>query len=120
MKATVRDFHSPDADVETYVPADKSDDALFIQMFVGPSDGDGEESFDLIVCTPKWLRREVRAHGPIIGRHYLVVDVLEIGPVLAFLRAQVDALAAPTWRELALKLGRIGKWEFEDYDGTTI
>ena len=41
MKATIRQFHSPDADLDTYVSADPADDALFIQMFVGPADGDG-------------------------------------------------------------------------------
>jgi hypothetical protein len=118
VKAAIRQFHSPDADLETYVSADPADDALFIQMLVGPVESDGEESFDLFVCTPQWLQREVRTHGPIIGRHHLVVDLLEIASVLDFLRAHVDALTAPTWHELALQLGRIGKWEFEDYRET--
>ncbi|HEY8728214.1 MAG TPA: Imm8 family immunity protein [Acidothermaceae bacterium] len=115
MKAALRQFHSPDADLETYVSADPADDALFIQMLVGPEDGDGEESFDLVACTPQWLQREARTHGPIVGRHYLVVDVFEIASVLDFLRAYIDALTAPTWRELVLQLGHLGKWEFEDY-----
>ena len=118
MKATIRGFHSPDADLETYLPADASDDAIFIQMLVGPSGGDGEESFDLVVCTPKWLQRAARTDGPIVGRHFVVVDVLDVASVLEFLRARVDSLSAPTWHELALQLGRIGKWEFQDYDET--
>jgi hypothetical protein len=27
----------------------------------------------------------------------------------------VESEEAPTWPELAIKIGRIGKWEFEDY-----
>jgi hypothetical protein len=27
----------------------------------------------------------------------------------------VESEEAPTWAELAAKVGRIGKWEFEDY-----
>lgn len=122
MKATVRQFHSPDADLDSYVSTDPADDALFIQMLVGPADGDGdgdgEESFDLIVCTPRWLAREASAHGPIVGRHHLVVDSLDIPIALEFLRTRVADATAPTWHELALQLGRIGKWEFEDYRET--
>jgi hypothetical protein len=118
VKATIRQFHSPDADLDSYVSVDPADDALFIQMLVGPADGDGEESFDLIVCTPRWLARQAITHGPVAGRHHLVVDALEIPVALDFLRARVAEATAPTWHELALQLGRIGKWEFEDYRET--
>lgn len=122
MKATIRQFHSPDADLDTYVSADPADDALLVQMLIGPADedrdSDSAESFDVLVCTPRWLAREASTHGPTVGRHHLVVDSLEIPIALEFLRARVAEATAPTWHELALQLGRIGKWEFEDYRET--
>ncbi|WP_433370475.1 Imm8 family immunity protein [Streptosporangium sp. CA-115845] len=34
-----------------------------------------------------------------------------------WLSDRIAVLEAPTWSELAEKIGRIGEWEFEDYDG---
>lgn len=38
-----------------------------------PREADGEESFDLLVCTPMWLAREVADAGPQVGRHRLII-----------------------------------------------
>lgn len=57
---------SVDVDVETYVPKDPANDAVWLRLMVGPLDGPGEESFDVLVRTPRWLHdvvaKEVR--GP--------------------------------------------------------
>jgi hypothetical protein len=71
MRAVVRRFHSPDADLDRYVPDDREDVGLLVQMLVGPAEKPGEESFDVVVCTPRWLDRWVREDGPLIGRHHL-------------------------------------------------
>ncbi len=84
-------------------------------MLVGPSDGPGEESFDVLVCTPGFLAREASQFGPRIGRHLLIVEAMDIANVKRFLEHQVSVLEAPSWSELASKIGQIGKWEFEEY-----
>lgn len=84
-------------------------------MLVGPVDGPGEESFDVLVCTPAWLARIASEEGPQIGRHRLILEYLDLRIAEAFLRRQVERLEAPTWNELAAKLSRLGYWEFEDY-----
>ena len=115
MKAVIRSQHSLDVDLAGYESADPADDGLWVRMIIGPSDGPGEESFDVLVCTPAWLARVVHEHGPQIGRHHLVVERWVADDVKDFLRSQVERLDEPTWHELALKIGRIGIWEFEDY-----
>jgi hypothetical protein len=115
MRAVVRAIDSSDVDLRAYRPADPEDDAVFITIYAGPADGPGEESFDVTVCTPKWLSRKARQSGPIIGRHLLIVEPLVIEDVERFLKEQVERLEAPDWRSLGEKLGRIGLWEFEDY-----
>lgn len=115
MKAVVRHFHSPDVDLESFVPADPTEVGVLIQMMVG-SDGDpGEDSFDVVVCTVSWLAREVRREGQLLGRHYLVVERFSVRDVEDFLRRQVEQAAGKTWEDVAAKVGRIGHWEFEDY-----
>jgi hypothetical protein len=116
MRANVLSIWSPDVDVAAYRPQDPSDDGFLLTIYAGPSDGPGHESFDLTVCTPSWLARRVREVGrPLVGRHYLIVESMDIEVVLAFLRKQVESIEAPTWSEVAAKVGRLGHWEFEDY-----
>jgi hypothetical protein len=116
MRAVIRRFHSPDAlDLDSYVPADPADDAILLQVMVGPSDGPGEESFDVLVCTPRWVERWVRSKGPLIGRHHLVVESMNPDVVRRFLTKMIETDMADSWDELANRVGRIGRWEFEDY-----
>lgn len=116
MRATVRRFHSPDVDLETFAPDDPSDVEVLIQIMAGPTDGPGDESFDVLVCTPRRLMKRTHDRGPIVGRHYLVVHEWDWPRIRLLLTAKVEALEEPTWRELAVKIGRVGKWEFEDYN----
>jgi len=116
MRALVRSFVSPDAlDLDSYVPDDPEDDAIFVQVMVGSADVHGEESFGVVVCTPRWLEREVKAKGPLIGRHHLVAEATNHPEVRRFLTKTIENQAADSWEELAGRVGRIGLWEFEDY-----
>jgi Immunity protein 8 len=115
MRASVRRLHSPDADLGTYVPEDPEDVGILVQIMAGPADGSGEESFDVVVCTPRWLKRWVQDEGPLLGRHHLVVEQYDAARVRLYLTSAVESEEAATWPDLALKIGRIGKWEFEDY-----
>lgn len=112
----IKGFEGPDGDRSgSYVSPDPLDDSFWLRMLVGLSDGPGEESFDVLVCTPAWLSRTVADDGPQIGRHRLVVEKLDLPAAETFLRRQVERLEAPTWDDLAAKIARLGYWEFEDY-----
>ncbi|WP_456786054.1 immunity 8 family protein [Cellulomonas sp. P5_C5] len=117
MRAALRETYSLDdgVEIDTYVPRDPTNDGVRVRLMVGPADGDGEESFDVLVCTPAWLQEIVDEHGPQLGRHLLLVGTLDLPAAVSFLRDHVEALEAPDWRGLAEKLARVGNWEFEDY-----
>ncbi|MCW6005384.1 immunity 8 family protein [Micromonospora sp. CPCC 205371] len=117
MKAIIRNIHSPDIDLTSGQVEDSLNFSLLIQLIVGPADGPGEESFDVVVCTPAWIAHAVKEHGPLIGRHYLITDRYDIVRIANYLRQYIESLEADTWQGLAEKIGRIGKWEFEDYSG---
>jgi hypothetical protein len=108
-------LHSPDVDLESFEPEDPENVGILIQMIVGPADGPGEESFDVVVCTTRWLERWVQEEGPLVGRHHLIVDRFDRRRIGGFLTEAVESEEARTWPELALRIGRLGKWEFEDY-----
>ena len=117
MRAVVRYFHSPDiGKLGTYVPADPTNFAFLLQVTVGPSDGPGEESFDMEVCTSEALAERLRSDGgPLLGRHFLFVTDYDWDRISNFIRGWVARFEEESWDQLAQKLGRLGHWEFEDY-----
>ena len=113
MKPILRRLLSPDVhDLRTFVPAAPSF-AILVQLLVGPSDGPGEESFDVLVCSPEWLREQAK---PTIGRHHLIVRSYDYENLVNFLNEYLQTCDGGDWTEVATKIGRLGRWEFEDYD----
>ena len=116
VRAKIKRLHSPDVpNVETYVPEDPRDFGFLLQIMVGPGGGEGEESFDVVVCSARWISHHLGPEGILVGRHYLVVDSYDYPRLEGFLRRYVDQCSGSTWEEVAFRLGRLGKWEFEDY-----
>lgn len=115
MRAVIRSFDSSDVDLDDHHSEDPFDDAVWLRMYVGPADGRGEESFDVCVCTPLWLKREVEKHGARVIRHTLLMPRLDVDQAKKVLEAEISRLDGDTWDELARKIGELGYWEFQDY-----
>jgi hypothetical protein len=118
MRAKLKGIHSPDADLRSFIPADAGCFCLLVQIMAGPDDGPGQESFDLTLCTPKWLLAEYSAQDVVPGRHMLLVFEYDFERIFSYLKSQVENAAGDDWRAVARQLSRIGKWEFEDYKHT--
>jgi hypothetical protein len=117
-RATLRYLHSPDAlDLDSFTPEDPGCFQMLIQAMIGPEDGPGEESFDFIVCTPRWLGGVLAKQDCEFGRHYLVVRGFEIGLIKRALADLCARAVGRDWASVAAFLSRYGKWEFEDYVG---
>jgi hypothetical protein len=98
--------------------ADPAQFSFLARMIVGRPDTPGEESFDVTVCTPKWLAQACRRAGGIYNpRHHLVVNLADFDAraLEKWLAARVQDVQADTWSEIGERLGRLGYWEFEDY-----
>jgi hypothetical protein len=116
INPVLKRLHSPDAlNLESFTPVDPTSFSLLLQAMFGPEGNEGEESFDILVCTPRWLASEVERKGLVDGRHHLVVSKFDLAQIRAFLVAYAKDCAGKTWPEAAVKLSRLGKWEFEDY-----
>jgi len=115
VRATVRSIHlDPDP---TALAGDPAEFAFIARLYVGPSDGPGEEAFDVQVCSPEWLARRCALDGFVDGRHTIVttVDAYAEDGLRAFLIRRVEHASGDTWQEVAEKVARLGLWEFEDY-----
>lgn len=117
MKPKIVRLHSPDVqDLTTFSPGTESFSFL-VQIIASPEGVDGEESFDLAVCSPSWVSEHVEHDGCLIGRHYLIVSEYNYDSLLSVVTEFAANCTGNTWKEVASKLGRLGRWEFEDYNG---
>jgi hypothetical protein len=115
MKAELKRLHSPDAfDLHSWTP-ESQDFAILIQVMAAPEGMPGEEAFDLTLCTPGWISNALATEKIMMGRHLLVVPGFDFDQVLGYIAGYVASCEGETWIEVAEKLGRLGKWEFEDY-----
>jgi hypothetical protein len=115
-KPVLKRLHSPDVlDLESYSPTDQTCFSFLLQAMFGPEGDEGEESFDVVVCTPSWLAREVERKGIVDGRHHLIVGTFDLETIRSFLTRYANTCTGKSWQEAASKLSRLGKWEFEDY-----
>ena len=101
--------------LESLVVENPAEVGEWIRVLAGPQGAAGEESFDLLVCTPTWLAREVAESGPQVGRHRLIIDTWNAANVKRVVAEFFEREVADDWLGLAPKLARIGHWEFEDY-----
>jgi len=75
----------------------------------------GEESFDITVCTPKWL---MASHGPseiLLGLHKIIVFKYDYAALRRFIETNLMRCSGDTWTEAAQKVSLLGQWEFEGY-----
>ena len=81
----------------------------------GPEGEPGEESFDVVVCSPRWLERLLTDSPFLSGRHYLFMKRLDWPTLEQYVHSEVEKCTGETWTEVAARLARLGHWEFEDY-----
>jgi hypothetical protein len=113
----VKRLHSPDVyDLSKYVPDDPEHFGILVQVMVCPvGEDDVDESFDTVVCTPSWLSTRLGSTDIELGRHYTFVKQYDFVALTRFIEDFAAQCVGTTWDEVALRLGRLGKWEFEDY-----
>ena len=101
--------------MDSSTPADPERFCILVQALIGPAGGEGEESFDFTVCTPRWLSDALLKDRVIFGRHYLIVGNYSYDDIFDAIAGLCESIERKTWQEVAEHLGRYGKWEFEDY-----
>jgi Immunity protein 8 len=116
MRAVLRRLHSPDADpLSEFAPHDPEAFSILVQALVGPSDGEGEESFDFLVCTPRWLAAQEFEKGFVWPRSHLLLQRWDYTVVERAIGDVIVHAEGPDWPSVAAQIGRYGGWELEGY-----
>lgn len=116
MQAELRSLHSPDAlDMENFVPEDPDYFCILVQALIGPKNGMGSESFDFLVCTPRWLEMQVSKEKFVLGAHYLFIEKYDYNLIWQTIYKLCQRISGPDWNAVASILAQYGSWEFDNY-----
>ena len=113
VPAKVKGWEIIDGEEESL--ADPERGGGWVRFVVGIDEGPGDESFDVLVCAPRWLKERISQDGPVLGRHILVTCQLELREAVAFLTRRFEEELADDWASLGERLSQLGSWEFENY-----
>jgi hypothetical protein len=116
MQAVLKGLHSNDvADIEAYMPEEDDNFGFTLRAMIGPLGEEGEESFEITVCTPKWLIEKYRPSDVLLGLHKLIVFKYDYPRVRGFIEKFLMRCSGSTWEEVGQKVSLLGRWEFEGY-----
>ena len=108
---SLKSLSSPDL-VAPHLPGDPGKCMVFLQAEIGPSNQPGAELFSFLVATPGGLEG---IELPRWGRGLLIVREFSWEQVNQSLSRLLAHAQAPTWAEVAAKLGKELQWEFDNY-----
>jgi Immunity protein 8 len=115
VRPKLRRIHSPDIfDLNNPSISEDEPYCVLIQAMFGPEGIEGEESFDMLVCNPLWVDLQSKK-GMFSGRHHLILRRFDVAQIRTFLNCIANNSSGESWSDVAEKLARYGKWEFEDY-----
>ncbi len=115
MQAKIKEISSPDVELRTYRPEDEACFGFLMELQIGPENEKGADLFQIMVCTPDWIKANYFDRKFVWGRHMLIVLEYDLTEIEQSISRYVESCTADDWYGLALKLSRIGGWEFEDY-----
>lgn len=115
MQAILKGLHSTDIDVDTYLPDQEDNFGFVLRAMVGPMGEEGEDSFDITVCTPKWLMERYGTSEVLLGLHKLIVFKYDHARLRRFIEKYLMRCSGDSWGEIAQKVSLLGQWEFEGF-----
>ena len=111
-KSYIIDYHSPDIDLESFIPQPYDDFAFVLQLFVGIEGEKGEECFDIFVCTPKWIEHNYAKQTIISGLHTTIVQEYSFEKLKDALD-EIFSIEDATWQYIDNCIGYYGRSEME-------
>ena len=115
MKAELRSLVTVDHEPVSTAQPEGVAFRVSLRALVGPSGLPGEESFDFDVCSPAWLLEELGSPSIVEGRFLLIARDFDPQCIEDYVRQRLQEASGKDWPEVAGKIARWARWEFEDY-----
>ncbi|GAA5134795.1 immunity 8 family protein [Thalassotalea piscium] len=115
MKAKLKNLNGIDFELDSFWPDDEDNFCIYIRAMIGPDDADGEESFDIQVCTLHWLKSQIIDEKVIFGFQMMIVSEYDVDIIKAKIIDFCETCSGNNWKDIGTKLNLIGTWEFQDY-----
>ncbi|MGL3609080.1 Imm8 family immunity protein [Rhizobium sp. G187] len=114
MIAEVKSIELIDYENWIYWPDDIEKFCVAAEAMIGPVGEEGADIFSFEICTPKWFEEE-RNEKAAFARAVVFLRTYDELAAKTIIRKLVDTTSGDTWIEIAQKLNRYLRWEFEDY-----
>lgn len=116
MEIEIKNYTSPDIlDFKHFVPTDEKLFSFLLELEIGIKGKQGADLFEIQVCTPQWLLDNYKISDVVFCRNRLIVFEYDFENIITKIKQFISTVSGNSWEEIAIKLARIGRWEFEDY-----
>ncbi|WP_082506075.1 Imm8 family immunity protein [Deinococcus sp. Leaf326] len=100
---------------EQFYPEDERSFGMTVQLLVGPKGENSSEIFDLLICSPDWIKTEYAHQGYTWGTNILILLEYDFFLIKECIERYISLCAGENWADLAYQISKIGGWEFENY-----
>ena len=108
-------WNSEDESEGVFHPKEEDNFCFNFQFTVGEGGVDFGDSYQILICTPKWIMENERDKEIINMRHRLIVFEYNLEKIVSYVKKYIARCSGQNYDEIAPKIGRLGFWEFEDY-----
>ena len=110
---------APEGEPAQFVPADPECCCLWVMAFVGEEGQEGHDTYQIGICTPRWLLTEGMERGYEWGRFLLIVPRWDYGLVVRAIDELLAEAAGPDWETVSDRLARFAwaEWDSAAYHG---
>lgn len=117
MKAELKDIISPDIiDIRNFHPQKENCFSFLFEFTVGIKGEECGDQFSIEVCTPNWLLENLSKSEALFGTNRLIVLSYDVDLIINQITQYCSSCTGENWEEIADKISRIARWEFEDYN----
>jgi len=116
MKYELKNIDIAGEGLDDYPVEDRTFFGGGVYFTIGPEQVNGGNDYEIFVCTPQWLAKEVEWRKAIWGRHLLIVERFEEKLVVDAIKEALHNLdGIENVEEI---MARYAAWEFEDYSNS--
>ena len=111
----LKEIFSSDVDFNSYWPENTRCFSLWLQLAIGSKESDGADNFQLHVCTPEWIEKQIKERNGMFPINTLIVGEYDPMQIETLIRDYCASCIGETWEDVAKQLAKIARWEFENY-----